>query len=158
MPGLVPGIHVLGALHKTWMAGTSPAMTLTTDAASSAAPTKSALRWPRRRATTARTSRAAAPAAARAGHLYRAPPSVIPRFRVDLAAEHPVGERGVGDDHRDQDRHADQHELLALGRRRGLPDRDALRHDKRIHADAKPGIGDGKQHQCQDERSHVLPP
>lgn len=29
MPGLVPGIHVLAALQsqKTWMAGTSPAMT-----------------------------------------------------------------------------------------------------------------------------------
>jgi len=27
MPGLVPGIHVLGAASKTWMAGTSPAMT-----------------------------------------------------------------------------------------------------------------------------------
>jgi hypothetical protein len=28
MPGLVPGIHVLfGARSKTWMAGTSPAMT-----------------------------------------------------------------------------------------------------------------------------------
>jgi len=30
MPGLVPGIHVLAMLQqgKTWMAGTSPAMTL----------------------------------------------------------------------------------------------------------------------------------
>jgi len=30
MPGLVPGIHVLGAAQakKTWMAGSSPAMTL----------------------------------------------------------------------------------------------------------------------------------
>jgi hypothetical protein len=29
MPGLVPGIHVLSSLKqkKTWMAGTSPAMT-----------------------------------------------------------------------------------------------------------------------------------
>jgi hypothetical protein len=28
MPGLVPGIHVLAAyLQKTWIAGTSPAMT-----------------------------------------------------------------------------------------------------------------------------------
>jgi len=27
MPGLVPGIHVLRAAGKTWMAGTSPAMT-----------------------------------------------------------------------------------------------------------------------------------
>jgi hypothetical protein len=29
MPGLVPGIHVLPAIaqRKTWMAGTSPAMT-----------------------------------------------------------------------------------------------------------------------------------
>jgi hypothetical protein len=27
MPGLVPGIHVLLAARKTWMAGTSPAMT-----------------------------------------------------------------------------------------------------------------------------------
>jgi hypothetical protein len=27
MPGLVPGIHVLRAASKTWMAGTSPAMT-----------------------------------------------------------------------------------------------------------------------------------
>jgi hypothetical protein len=30
MPGLVPGIHVFAALKrsKTWMAGTSPAMTI----------------------------------------------------------------------------------------------------------------------------------
>jgi hypothetical protein len=31
MPGLVPGIHVFDALRiekKTWMAGTSPAMTI----------------------------------------------------------------------------------------------------------------------------------
>ncbi len=28
MPGLVPGIHVLGAAKRSWMAGTSPAMTL----------------------------------------------------------------------------------------------------------------------------------
>ena len=27
MPGLVPGIHVFEAATKTWMAGTSPAMT-----------------------------------------------------------------------------------------------------------------------------------
>ena len=27
VPGLVPGIHVLGATKKPWMAGTSPAMT-----------------------------------------------------------------------------------------------------------------------------------
>jgi hypothetical protein len=27
MPGLVPGIHVFAAAAKTWMAGTSPAMT-----------------------------------------------------------------------------------------------------------------------------------
>jgi hypothetical protein len=27
MPGLVPGIHVLSAAKKTWMAGSSPAMT-----------------------------------------------------------------------------------------------------------------------------------
>ena len=28
MPGLVPGIHVLPSPRKTWMAGTSPAMTV----------------------------------------------------------------------------------------------------------------------------------
>jgi hypothetical protein len=28
MPGLVPGIHVLFLQDKTWMAGTSPAMTM----------------------------------------------------------------------------------------------------------------------------------
>jgi hypothetical protein len=28
MPGLVPGIHVLGRQVKTWLAGTSPAMTV----------------------------------------------------------------------------------------------------------------------------------
>jgi hypothetical protein len=28
MPGLVPGIRVLGLEEKTWMAGTSPAMTM----------------------------------------------------------------------------------------------------------------------------------
>jgi hypothetical protein len=27
MPGLVPGINVFGSALKTWMAGTSPAMT-----------------------------------------------------------------------------------------------------------------------------------
>jgi hypothetical protein len=33
MPGLVPGIHVFAKLKrkKTWMAGTSPAMTKTDD-------------------------------------------------------------------------------------------------------------------------------
>jgi len=29
MPGPVPGIHVFLAVAKTWMAGTSPAMTVT---------------------------------------------------------------------------------------------------------------------------------
>jgi len=29
MPALVAGIHVFDAVSKTWMAGTSPAMTLT---------------------------------------------------------------------------------------------------------------------------------
>jgi len=28
MPGLVPGIHVFASAEKTWMAGTSPAMTM----------------------------------------------------------------------------------------------------------------------------------
>src|SRR5215471_203905 len=28
MPGLVPGIHVFPVMTKTWMAGTSPAMTI----------------------------------------------------------------------------------------------------------------------------------
>ncbi|MGF6311293.1 hypothetical protein ABIB82_005510 [Bradyrhizobium sp. i1.8.4] len=28
MPGLVPGIHVFASRRKTWMAGTSPAMTV----------------------------------------------------------------------------------------------------------------------------------
>jgi hypothetical protein len=28
MPGLVPGIHVFRQKSKTWMAGTSPAMTI----------------------------------------------------------------------------------------------------------------------------------
>jgi len=27
MPGLVPGIHVLATIEKTWMAGINPAMT-----------------------------------------------------------------------------------------------------------------------------------
>jgi hypothetical protein len=27
MPGLVPGIHVFAKVMKSWMAGTSPAMT-----------------------------------------------------------------------------------------------------------------------------------
>ena len=27
MPGLVPDIHVFASINKTWMAGTSPAMT-----------------------------------------------------------------------------------------------------------------------------------
>jgi hypothetical protein len=30
MPGLVPGIHVFRAATKSWMAGTSPAMTTET--------------------------------------------------------------------------------------------------------------------------------
>jgi hypothetical protein len=29
MPGLVPGIHVFARMKKTWMAGTSRAMTAT---------------------------------------------------------------------------------------------------------------------------------
>jgi hypothetical protein len=28
MPGLVPGIHILAAKRKAWMAGTGPAMTV----------------------------------------------------------------------------------------------------------------------------------
>jgi hypothetical protein len=37
MPGLEPGIHVFGATErKTWMAGTSPAMTKNQSAASHA--------------------------------------------------------------------------------------------------------------------------
>jgi hypothetical protein len=28
MPGLVPGIHVLGSSSKAWIAGTSPVMTV----------------------------------------------------------------------------------------------------------------------------------
>jgi hypothetical protein len=28
MPGLVPGIHVFGVQARAWMAGTSPAMTV----------------------------------------------------------------------------------------------------------------------------------
>jgi hypothetical protein len=31
MPGLVPGIHVLELERKTWMAGSSPAMTTLID-------------------------------------------------------------------------------------------------------------------------------
>jgi hypothetical protein len=31
MPGLVPGIYVLPTSPKTWMAGTSPAMTIEVD-------------------------------------------------------------------------------------------------------------------------------
>ena len=39
MPGLVPGIHVLEfAISKTWMAGTSPAMTKTLVFAANASP------------------------------------------------------------------------------------------------------------------------
>jgi hypothetical protein len=37
MPGLVPGIHVFAQERKTWMAGTSPAMTQLSDAPYSAA-------------------------------------------------------------------------------------------------------------------------
>ena len=44
MPGLVPGTHVFRATSKTWMAGTSPAMTQW----GYSMPTKAALASPER--------------------------------------------------------------------------------------------------------------
>src|SRR5947209_4037958 len=91
----------------------------------------------RRRAKVPRTrtgAAAAAPASASG-------PSMIAALGPNLAAEDPISPPGVAEDQRYHDGHADQHQDLAVFRRRSLPDVDALRHDVRIHADAEPGIG-----------------
>src|SRR5436305_11108652 len=91
----------------------------------------------RRRRTTAlqttTTAAAAAPALERAVSMIAAP-------GPDLAAKYPVRPSGVAEDQRYHDGHADQHQDLAVFRRGGLPDVNALRHDPGIHADAEPGI------------------
>src|SRR6202007_617201 len=74
----------------------------------------------------------------RAGVGWRAEASVIAVAGANLAAKHQIGPGGVAEDQRDQDGDADQHEELAVLRRGGLPDRDALRYDIGIHADAEP--------------------
>src|SRR5258708_558872 len=47
---------------------------------------------------------------------------VISARRIDLAAEHPIGVRHVGDDDRHQDQRSDEEKPEALVRRRGLPE------------------------------------
>src|SRR5689334_9289445 len=111
------------------MANSSPSMS--SRAPFILAPAKnagSARRWRRcqRRQTTARqTTSIAAPATA----AFR-PASVIAVSGPDLAAKHPIGPGGIGEDQRDQHGDADQHEQLAVAWGGGLPDVDALRHDK----------------------------
>src|SRR5262249_20016115 len=83
--------------------------------------------------------------------------SVIADAGADLAAEDPIGPTGIGEDERNQDRDSKEHEDLAVLGRSCLPDRDALRHDIGIHADAEANIRERKQCQRQEERPGVLP-
>src|SRR3546814_10642731 len=48
-------------------------------------------------------------------------PSMV-AVRADLAAEHPIGPAGIGQDHRQDDDDADEHEDLALRWCRRLPE------------------------------------
>src|SRR5450759_1926758 len=113
-------------------------------------------RWPpcrRRRAKGLRTTTGAAPAAA----AFAPGASMIAAPGLDLAAEYPIGPRGIAENQRYQTANAEQHEDLAVLRRCRLPDGDALRHDIGPHADAEPGIGQCEQRQRQKERLVVLP-
>src|SRR3546814_2197714 len=58
--------------------------------------------------------------------------------RADLAAEHPIGPAGIGQDHRQDDDDADEHEALALRWCRRLPDRHRARDDIGIEAHPQP--------------------
>src|ERR1700704_3956378 len=78
-----------------------------------------------RRAKGRQTTRGAAPAVA----VLAAPASMIAAPGSHLAAEYPIGPRGIAENDRYQHGHADQHEELAAMGRCRLPDRDALRHD-----------------------------
>ena len=107
----------------------------------------------RRRAKGLRTTTGAAPAVA----VFAPDASMIAAPGLDLAAEHPIGPRGITENQRYQTGNAEQHEDLAVLRRCRLPDGDALRHDIGPHADAEPGVGQREQRQRQKERLIVLP-
>src|SRR5258708_2257495 len=76
--------------------------------------------------------------------------SVIP-VGAGLAAKHPVGPSRVPDDDREDHRGSDQHELLTLGRRRGIPDRDRTGHEIRIDAYPEPKKIEKEQHKHRQE-------
>src|SRR5439155_25096961 len=94
--------------------------------------TKSAPQCRRRQAKGQRTTAGAAAT----GEVSAPSASMVSALRFHLAAKHPIGPGGIAEDQRYQHGNAEQHEDLAVRRRRGLPDRDALRHDIGIHADA----------------------
>src|SRR5205814_8154903 len=90
----------------------------------------------------------AAPAVA----VFAARASMIAALGPHLAAEYPIGPGGITQNQRYQHGNPDQQEAQTVLRRRRLPDRDALRHDIGIHADAESGIGQREQRQRQKER------
>src|ERR1700704_6244187 len=101
-----------------------------------------------RRAKVGQTTTGAAPAVA----AFAPDASMIAAFGPYLAAEYPIGPRGITENERDKNGNANQHEeLAALGRCR-LPDGDALRHDIGPHADAEASIGQREQRKRQKER------
>src|SRR5438309_8887573 len=61
-------------------------------------------------------------------------PSVVALALADLAAEEPIDEHDIAEDDRQERERADQHEALARGRGRGLPDgergRDEIGKDR----------------------------
>src|SRR5258706_12532254 len=100
----------------------------------------------------AKTTSGAAPAAEAFAHSA----SMITALGPYLAAEYPIGPRGIAENERYQHGNAEQHEELAVPWRCRLPDGDALRHDIGPHADAEAGIGQREQSQRQKERPGSL--
>ena len=76
----------------------------------------------------------------------------------DLAAEHPVGPAGIGDDQRHRYRDADQHKYLAsLGSGR-IPDRHTAWHQVRPHAYAQARHTKDEDTERKQERCRVVIP
>src|SRR4051794_2632176 len=109
--------------------------------------TKSGPPCRRRRAKARQTTTGAARAVADLAQ----PASMIPASGSDLSAEDPIDPSGIAEDQRYQHGDANQHQELTVLRRGRLPDRDALRHDVGIHADAESRIGEHEQYERQQE-------
>src|SRR3546814_13015277 len=82
--------------------------------------------------------------------LFRSFPSMV-AVRADLAAEHPIGPAGIGQDHRQDDDDADEHEDLALRWCRRLPDRHRARDDIGIEAHPQPDEAEEEDRQRHQE-------